>query len=153
MKAHDDILYLRHILDATNRIERYLQRVSEEQFGRQELLQDGVIRQLEIIGEATRHLSPDLRGQYTEVPWQDIAGMRDKLIHDYLGVDIGLVWLTAKEDVPVISSSVIRLYPLRRSHSPVASGSSRRKITVVSSSPGNSGRSSTQPYSLSHSSA
>jgi len=63
------------------------------------LLQDGVIRQLEIIGEATKRLSKSLRQQYAEVPWQDIAGMRDKLIHDYFGVDVDTVWLTATEDV------------------------------------------------------
>ena len=100
MSYHDDKVYLRHIYDATMRIEEYLKGVSEEQFTQTTLLQDGVIRQLEIIGEATKRLSKDLRRQYLEIPWQDIAGMRDKLIHDYLGVDVKTVWLTAKEDVP-----------------------------------------------------
>ncbi|NOZ51220.1 MAG: DUF86 domain-containing protein [Chloroflexi bacterium] len=106
MGRHDDVMYLRHIYDATENIQRYLQGVGKEEFGRTSLLQDGVIRQLEIIGEATRHLSKSLRQQYTEVPWQDIAGMRDKLIHDYFGVDIDTVWLAATEDVPELSEKV-----------------------------------------------
>jgi len=61
-----------------------------------------VIRQLEITGEAIKQLSRELRVQYAHVPWQDIAGMRDKLIHDYFGVDLETVWLTTKEDIPVL---------------------------------------------------
>ena len=106
MSYRDDMMYLRHIYDATVQIERYVAGVSEERFGQTSLLQDGVIRQLEIIGEATKRLSKDLRLQYSEIPWQDIAGMRDKLIHDYLGVDVKTVWLTAKEDVPELRAQV-----------------------------------------------
>jgi len=87
-------------------IQTYLHNVNEEHVEKTALLQDGVIRQLEIIGEATRHLSKSLRAQYPEVPWQDIAGMRDKLIHDYLGVDLSTVWLTATQDVPVLQDNV-----------------------------------------------
>ena len=100
MKKHDDRLYLRHIYDATIQIGRYITDVSEEQFHHTALLQDGVIRQLDLMGEATKRLSKELRHRYPEVPWQDMAGMRDKLIHDYLGVDVKTVWLTAKNDVP-----------------------------------------------------
>jgi len=71
------------------------------------LLQDGTIRQIEIIGEAVRHISKDIRKTYLEIPWQDVAGMRDKLIHDYFGVDIEKVWLTAREDLPVLKEQVL----------------------------------------------
>ncbi len=107
--AHDDWIYLQHILDAISRIEEYLHGVDEEAFYQQTLVQDGVIRQLEIIGEATKRLSRDVRARYPSVPWQDIAGMRDKLIHDYLGVDLGAVWLTACDDVPVLEAEVSRM--------------------------------------------
>jgi uncharacterized protein with HEPN domain len=73
------------------------------------LLQDGAIRQIEIIGEAVRHVSKDLRKSYSEIPWQDIAGMRDKLIHDYFGVDIDKVWLTTQEDLPVLKEQIMRI--------------------------------------------
>ncbi|MGH9840385.1 MAG: HepT-like ribonuclease domain-containing protein [Blastocatellia bacterium] len=80
----DDSVYLRHILDAIAKIETYLQGVDEQAFLAQSLLQDGAIRQIEIIGEAVKQLSQQLRDQHPHIPWQDIARMRDKLIHQYL---------------------------------------------------------------------
>jgi uncharacterized protein with HEPN domain len=105
----DDTVYLQHILDATARIEEYLQGVDKKVFQKQYLIQDGVIRQLEIIGEATKQLSSELRSNYPDTPWQDIAGMRDKLIHQYFGVDVETVWLTARDDIPLLKTEVTEI--------------------------------------------
>ncbi|MCI0521171.1 MAG: DUF86 domain-containing protein [Chloroflexi bacterium] len=102
----DDTVYLNHILDAIARTQVYLQDVNETLFYATPLIQDGVIRQIEIIGEATKRLSEGLRRQYKQVPWDDIAGMRDKLVHDYFGVDTEKVWLTAMDDLPVLKVNV-----------------------------------------------
>jgi uncharacterized protein with HEPN domain len=102
----NNLVYLRHIIDAIGKIEKYLSGVSEESFVINSLVQDGVIRQLEIIGEATRHLSNEIKQMDDAVPWQDISDMRNKLIHDYFGVDIDTVWITAKEDIPVIKKQI-----------------------------------------------
>lgn len=104
-----DAPYLRHILDAISRIEEYLHDIVEDEFREQHLIQDGVIRQMEVIGEATKNLSKELRKQYPKIPWQDIAGMRDKLIHHYFGVDMEEVWLTARDDIPVLKDQVGRI--------------------------------------------
>ena len=91
---------------AASAIETYLTGVDEATFRTQRLIQDGVIRQLEIIGEAVKRLSKATRNQHPRIPWQDIAGMRDKLIHDYFGVDLDEVWLTATGDVPSLKAEV-----------------------------------------------
>jgi uncharacterized protein with HEPN domain len=102
----DESVYLRHILDAIFKTQEYLEGLDEAAFKRNSLVQDGVIRQIEIIGEATKRLSPDLRRLYPRIPWDDIACMRDKLIHDYFGVDIEKVWLTATEDLPMLKTEI-----------------------------------------------
>jgi uncharacterized protein with HEPN domain len=108
MKRNDRV-YLLHILDAIDHIENYTHGFDVEAFRRQPLVQDGVIRQLEIIGEATKNISCYVREENDQIPWQDIAGMRDKLIHAYFGVDIDTVWLTVQEDIPVLKAEIQKI--------------------------------------------
>lgn len=100
-----DEVYLKHIFDAIEKIESYIS-VGHDSFISISHWQDAVIRQLEIIGEATKRLSPDLRTQYTEVPWRRIAVLRDVLIHQYMGVDLEAVWSITQKDLPVLKNRI-----------------------------------------------
>lgn len=87
----DDSVYLIHVLECIKQIEEYTINGREE-FMNSRLIQDAVIRNIEIIGEATKQVSPGLRNEHPEIPWKEMAGMRDVLIHDYMGVDLQIVW-------------------------------------------------------------
>ena len=100
-----DWLYLTHILDAIEKIETYIS-VGHGVFVSTSHWQDAVIRQLEIIGEATKRLSKQLCSHHPEVPWRRIAGLRDVLIHDYMGVDINAVWEITQKDLPVVKRRI-----------------------------------------------
>jgi len=98
----DNTVFLKHMLDAINLIKSYLKDKSYEEFKSNRMLQDAVIREIEIIGEATKNLSVEFRNKYPKIPWRQIAGMRDKLIHGYFGVDLDAVWDTATKDIPLL---------------------------------------------------
>ncbi len=89
-------------MKAITDVERYVNEMDFDAFSKNELVQDGVMRKLEIIGEASKRLSKEFKESTSEIPWKDICGMRDKLIHDYFGVDLMAVWKTAKEDTQVL---------------------------------------------------
>jgi len=101
-----DTAYLKHILDAITRIEEYTAGIEYEDFMEKHLVQDGVIRQIEIIGEAAKRVSDEIREKHLDIPWKDMAGMRDKLIHDYLGVDMDSLWDTVENDIPTVKSKL-----------------------------------------------
>ena len=95
----DDSIYLLHIRDALNRIFDYTAG-GEENFLQDTKTQDTVVRNLEIIGEAVKHASENFRAQNVDVPWKRIAGMRDKMIHEYFGVNLQLVWDVVVQELP-----------------------------------------------------
>ncbi len=98
--ASRDREYLAHICGAVERIRRYLTGKDETDFIADELLQDGVMRNLEIIGEAVSKLSPDLKLRHDDVPWHEISGMRNRLIHGYMDVNLEIVWDTVARILP-----------------------------------------------------
>jgi uncharacterized protein with HEPN domain len=105
-----DRVYLRHVLDAIKKIESYVS-VGRIGFMSTSHWQGAIIRQLEIMGEATKRLSNNLRPRHTEVPWRRIAGLRDVLIHDYFGVDLAAVWEIIQKDLPKLKGSVEGILP------------------------------------------
>ena len=106
MKKRADQEYLLHILDAANLIQKYCQALDEEHFKSNQMLQDAVIRQFEIIGEATKNLSIKLKERAAHIPWKLIAGTRDVLIHQYFGVDLSSIWQYVVLDLPTLKKEV-----------------------------------------------
>ncbi len=102
----DDSIYIDHILLSINNILIYTKDISKEDFAKNTLIQDAVIRNFEIIGEATKKISPDFKKVNFEVPWKEMAGMRDKLIHDYIGIDIQVIWDTIQQDLPKLQKII-----------------------------------------------
>lgn len=104
-----DEIYIKHILDAISAVEKFTRQVDHKSFLENELVQAGVIRELEIIGEATKNISSNFKKSHKEIPWKDAAGMRDKLIHFYFGVDLEIVWQTIKEKLPQLKKVLLQL--------------------------------------------
>lgn len=94
------VVYLNHILECISRINSYVEGIDEDAFLKDSLIQDAVIRNFEVIGEAVKKLDDSFRADYPHIPWKNIAGMRDKLIHDYIGVDIWAIWGVIEEVIP-----------------------------------------------------
>lgn len=106
MSFHDDSAYLKHISDAIRDIENSTRNISKNEFKRNKDIMEANIRRIEIIGEAVKNISEKTRKKYPEIEWKKIAGMRDKLMHHYFGVDINTVWKTIKEDIPVLKIQI-----------------------------------------------
>lgn len=105
----DNTVYLRHILDAIGRIADYTAGISTAQFMSGKLLQDGVVRQLEIIGEASRNLSAEFCDKHSEVPWAQIIGLRNRIIHAYFDINLRVVWEIVQNDLPVVKQQVEKI--------------------------------------------
>jgi len=94
--------YLQDILDSIDAIEEFVKEMEFEDFARDRKTTFAVTRAIEIIGEATKHIPKSITDIHPEIPWKDMAGMRDKVIHEYFGVDLKVVWKTVTQSIPEI---------------------------------------------------
>ena len=104
----NETVYLRHIRDAVAKIESYT-RDGKTEFLEQSIIQDSVIRNLEIIGEAARNLSPEFRKKHSKVPWRGIMAMRNVLVHEYFGVDLPIVWRVVSKRIPALKRHISKI--------------------------------------------
>ncbi|MCE5323906.1 DUF86 domain-containing protein [bacterium] len=103
-------VYLVHILESIEKIEKYTAQGRDSFFG-QEIVQDAVMRNMEIIGEAVKHITQDIRDQHPEIPWRKMAGLRDILIHDYEGINLARVWDVVEHDFVSVKKAISQLLP------------------------------------------
>jgi len=101
-----DKIYIFHIIESMDQISEYTDQILPSEFKENRLIQDAVVRNFEIIGEAAKNVSNQTRGKYSQIPWKQMAGMRDKLIHNYMGVDLDAVWNTIDEIIPSMRSEL-----------------------------------------------
>lgn len=109
MKQRDFTDYLQDILDAINNIEEFVDDMSFEQFVKDKKTLHAVVRNIEIIGEASKNIPDSVKAKHKELPWKKMTGMRDKLIHGYFGVDVETLWKAVKENIPPLKKSVQKM--------------------------------------------
>ena len=102
-------LYVKDILESILKIEEFVGDTGYKEFVKDDKTSSAVVRKLEIIGEASKNIPEEIRSKYKEIPWSDIAKMRDKIIHFYFGVDYEIVWKVIKERLPTLKGQIERL--------------------------------------------
>ena len=106
MSKRDHVLYLYDILDSINRIDSYILGMEKESFINSQLVSDAVIRNMEIIGEAAKNLSPEIKDKINTIPWKSVIGFRNIVIHEYFYVDLSNVWHILKGQLPGLKEAV-----------------------------------------------
>jgi uncharacterized protein with HEPN domain len=116
MSERSDAEFISDIVEAISRISAYTTGMTYEAFLADTKTQDATVRNLEIIGEAVKRLSPELRARYADIPWKGMAGARDRLIHDYFGVSFDVVWEIVSNELPQVMEPLKTLLDHEVSH-------------------------------------
>ncbi|MCL4390177.1 MAG: DUF86 domain-containing protein [Patescibacteria group bacterium] len=114
MSKRDPKLYLQDISDAISKIEAFTSGVSYDNFVRDEEKMDAIIRNLEVIGEAAKNVPPEIREKYPEIPWEKMTSTRNKVLHEYFGIDMEILWETIQEDIPSLKVKLDNIPGLAR---------------------------------------
>ena len=106
MRQDRELTYLGDILDSIQRIESYTTGVSKESFLENFMMQDALMRQIEIIGEASNSISNDFQEKHASLPWSQMRAIRNKIVHDYRGINLHVIWDTIQNDLPALKKQV-----------------------------------------------
>src|SRR3989344_9632250 len=109
MNNKNDLAFIEHILDSINAIETFSEKLTKKKLSASRLKQSAIVREIEIIGEAVKNMSENLKKNHKEIPWREITGTRDKMIHHYFGVDLDIVWNIIKVNLPELKAKIVNI--------------------------------------------
>lgn len=110
MSKRSPELFIRDMLEAIKKIERYTESIKDlEEFKRKDIVVDAVLRNIEIIGEAAANIPKEIRSKYDEIPWNRVVGLRNVVIHGYFVVDLDIIWVIIKEQLPELKDVLLRM--------------------------------------------
>ena len=107
MSTKDNSIYIEHMLDCIHRISEYVE--NKEQFYDSTLVQDAVVRNLQTMAESSKRLAISIKNVHQDIPWNNIAGFRNILVHDYLGVDLDMIWSVIEKELPTLEKMLTKL--------------------------------------------
>ncbi len=109
MSKKNNLVFIEHILESINAIEDFSKNLKEEKLATNRLRRNAIIRELEIIGEASKNLSPTIKEKHNSIPWKEIIGTRDKIIHHYFGIDLEIIWTIIKKELPALKKEMEKI--------------------------------------------
>lgn len=110
--SKDYFIYIEHMLDCIHRINEYVE--SKEHFYSSRLVQDAVVRNLQVMSESSQRLPEQIKSTYPEIPWRQVSGFRNILVHDYLGLDLDVIWTVVEQELPGFETVLSRVASERR---------------------------------------
>lgn len=109
MSDKNDLVFIQHILDSINAIEAFSKGLNKKELTENRLKQSAIVREIEVIGEAVKNISEDLKNKHPKIEWKEIAGTRDKMIHHYFSVDLNIIWDIIKNNLPVLKNKILKI--------------------------------------------
>lgn len=109
MNQKDDSIFIKHILSSIEAIEEFSKNLKKDDLYKDRLRQSAIIREIEVIGEAAKNISKSIKDKYKTVPWKEISGARDKMIHHYFGIDLEIVWDIIRVGIPELKTQMLKI--------------------------------------------
>ena len=109
MNKKEDLVFIKHILESINAIEEFSKNINKKELISNRLRQSAIIREIEIIGEASKNISEKIKNLYPEIEWKKIVGTRDRLIHNYFDVDLDITYEIIKKDMPILKKQIEKI--------------------------------------------
>ena len=109
MSEKSDLIFIQYILESTNAVMNFSKNISKDELISNRFKRNAIVREIEIIGEAVKNISEDLKNKHKEVEWKEIVGTRDKMIHHYFGVDVNIILNIIKKDIPILERQMKKI--------------------------------------------